>query len=109
MSKLHVIKLSAGELPRPWIITDDSDVIDKRAGRWTNGGRGWATKREASEAIAEIESERTANRGPGRPSTGTEIKARVPDDIIAKVDKAAADFAISRAEMVRWILASWAS
>lgn len=51
----------------------------------------------------------TATKGPGRPSTGTEIKARVPDDVIAKVDKAAADFAVSRAEMIRWILASWAS
>ena len=51
----------------------------------------------------------TATKGPGRPSTGIEIKARVPADVIAKVDKAAADFAVSRAEMIRWILASWAS
>ena len=51
----------------------------------------------------------TATKGPGRPSTGTEIKARVPEDVIAKIDKAAADLSITRAEMVRWILASWAS
>ena len=55
---LRVIKLSAGEMPNPWIITDDSSVLDKRAGRWTNGGRGWKTKREAEERLAELLAER---------------------------------------------------
>jgi hypothetical protein len=54
---LRVVNLSAGELPHPWIITDESSTIDKRAGRWTNGGSGWPTRREALAALAAINEE----------------------------------------------------
>ncbi len=100
MSTLTVIKLSAGELPRPWIITDDSNAIDKRAGRWTNGGRGWTTKREALEALDEILGE----RGRGRPSTGVKIQVRIPAEGLARIDRQAEAEGVTRAEMIRRML-----
>jgi hypothetical protein len=58
-----------------------------------------ATKREATAVLAEIEADRIVNRGPGRPSTGTEIKARVPADVIAS----------TRPDLSRDEMPSWAS
>ena len=58
-ARLHIVRLSAGELPHPWIVTDDSDTLDKRPGRWTNGGQGWRTREAALDALAEIEAEET--------------------------------------------------
>lgn len=62
-SDLRIIKLSHGELRHPWILTDDSNVIDKRAGRWTNGGHGFRTRRDAAEVRDEILAERGEQAG----------------------------------------------
>jgi Ribbon-helix-helix protein, copG family len=46
----------------------------------------------------------TITRGRGRPSTGTRIEVRLPDDLIAAVDAAAAVEDATRAEMIRIML-----
>lgn len=43
--------------------------------------------------------------GPGRPSTGTKVQVRIPADLLAKIDKHAKWCGVSRAEMVRIVLA----
>lgn len=42
--------------------------------------------------------------GPGRPPIGPMVNVRLPEELIAKLDKHAADYGISRAEVIRLLL-----
>lgn len=44
-------------------------------------------------------------RGRGRPSEGRPVQVRIPDEVLDAVDLAAADLAVSRAEVIRRVLA----
>lgn len=46
--------------------------------------------------------------GPGRPTTGTPVQVRIPPEIIAKLDRTAEYFGITRAALLRRILDHWA-
>lgn len=46
----------------------------------------------------------TADRGPGRPTTGTRIEVRVPGWVLTLIDGRAAAEAKTRAEVVREML-----
>lgn len=42
--------------------------------------------------------------GKGRPPTGTAVHIRIPDELLAEVDRQAQGLAVSRAEMIRRLL-----
>lgn len=44
-------------------------------------------------------------RGPGRPPEGRPVKVRIPDELLDALDAAATLAGVSRAEMVRRVLA----
>jgi metal-responsive CopG/Arc/MetJ family transcriptional regulator len=44
------------------------------------------------------------NRG-GRPRTGTPVLIRIPADLLARIDQMAADALMTRAELIRHLLA----
>lgn len=41
----------------------------------------------------------------GRPTTGTRVEVRIPDDVLAGVEHYASDDGVTRAEMIRELLA----
>ena len=43
----------------------------------------------------------------GRPSTGVPVLVRIPADLLERIDRQAIQAGITRAEMVRTILADW--
>ena len=45
---------------------------------------------------------------PGRPYVGPEVRVRIPPDLLAIIDEAARQCCLTRAAMVRGILADWA-
>jgi metal-responsive CopG/Arc/MetJ family transcriptional regulator len=45
--------------------------------------------------------------GPGRPSTGVRVDVRIPADILAELDREAAEIGWQRAELIRWIIAAY--
>ena len=45
---------------------------------------------------------------PGRPYVGPEVRVRIPPDLLAIIDEEAAKCCLTRAAMVRSILANWA-
>ena len=102
----RLTKLSAGELPHPWIITDDTNVLDKRPGRWTNGGQGWRTRREAQAALDELG---LPQAGKGRPPEGVKVQVRIPAVVLTVLDLEADMHGISRAELIRGIVGEWAT
>jgi len=95
-----------------------------KGGRWVlNRWSQWQGSRETWEFISETEAREwllaqghdeaakryfgpiEEERGPGRPEIGPAIQVRLPEDLLAAVDARADAEGVSRAEMVRMLLA----
>lgn len=46
----------------------------------------------------------TDKRGRGRPPVGRVVQVKIPDDLIARLDRVAAEHGISRSELMRRLL-----
>jgi hypothetical protein len=70
--------------------------------------REWLLRNGHDEAVeqyfGEVEEETGPNLG-GRPEIGPAINVRLPKDLLARVDRSAADRGLSRAEAIRQMLA----
>lgn len=92
--------LQPGEVPGRLILEDvtATDYIDDDPATYT--AEEFATACMMSHG--EIEA---LKRGPGRPEIGPAIQVRLPEDLLAAVDARADAEGVSRAEMVRMLLA----
>ena len=46
-------------------------------------------------------------RGRGRPTTGRPVQVRIPPPVLAVIDRRAAEYEMTRAEIVRRVLTTW--
>ena len=70
--------------------------------------REWLWHTGRAEAIVEYldrPADEPEKRRPGRPQTGTAIHTRLPADLLAQVDERARAEGVTRAEMIRSLLA----
>lgn len=67
--------------------------------------REWLIAQNEDVAVERYFGELEDERGPGRPEIGPAIQVRLPEDMLAAVDSRADAEGVSRAEMVRMLLA----
>lgn len=68
--------------------------------------RDWLIKNGDDEVVAKYWGELETERGPGRPEVGQAINVRLGDDLLARVDALAAARAVSRAALLRDLVAA---
>ena len=67
--------------------------------------REWLIAQSEDEAVKRYFGELEEERGPGRPEIGPAIQVRLPENLLTKVDARADAEGVSRAEMIRELLA----
>lgn len=70
-----------------------------------DNARDWLLKNENDEAAERFFGEIEDERGPGRPEIGPAVTIRLPEEMIAQLDQRAEAAKVSRAEIVRRMLA----
>lgn len=92
-------------------------VLNRDAHRCNNGGdayrfvsdavaQDWLIRSQINdEAVEKYFGAQPEERGPGRPEVGPVVQVRFPDDLLAKVDERAKVHGVSRAMMIRRMVA----
>lgn len=93
-----------------WVLGHSNhDLRTGPAGDWyeftyEDKAREWLLRNELDDDAVRLFGPIEPERGPGRPEIGPAVNTRIPDDILAQVDRYASEGGVSRAAMIRNLL-----